>query len=311
MKIVFMGTGGIGVPALRWLLERSGHEVVGVVCQPDKPVGRKMVLTPPPTKTVAEAAGVPVFQPAVLREHTVEIVALKPDLTVVMAYGQFLPKSIRGMAPLGCINLHASLLPRWRGASPVHAVLAAGDARTGVTVMHVDREMDAGDVILTEETPILPDDTGESLHDRLAETAAVALARAVPLLVAGQAPRTPQNPAEVTACAKLDRASGRIDWNRSAGEIERTIRAYHPWPGTGTQLPDGRSLKIFPPVAVLADTGDAEPGTVLPGDPLTLSIRCGHGALRLGDVLVEGKKRMSVTEFLRGHPLTPGARLGP
>ncbi len=236
--------------------------------------------------------------------------ALKPDLTVVMAYGQFLPKSIRGMAPFGCINLHASLLPRWRGASPVHAALAAGDARTGVTVMHVDREMDAGDTILAEETAIAAEDTGETLHDRLAEIAAVALARAVPLIEAGTAPRTPQNPAEVTACAKLDRASGRIDWHRSAEEIDRLIRAYHSWPGTGTTLPDGRSLKIFPPVMILDVADSAAPGTVLAGDPLTLTVRCGEGALRLGDVLVEGKKRMTAADFLRGHPLTPGARLG-
>ncbi len=304
-----MGTGDISVPALRWLLEESGRQVVGVVCQPDKPAGRKMLLTAPETKTLALAHGVPVLQPEKIGAAAEALRALRPDLSVVMAYGQFLPKAVRELAPLGCINLHASLLPRWRGASPVHSALLAGDAVTGVTVMHVAREMDAGDTILAERTDISPTDTGQTLHDRLAELAAVALARALPLLEAGTAPRMPQEATQVTACAKLTRGEGRLDWREPAAALDRRIRAFDPWPGTHTVLPDGRTLKIFPPVS-RAD-GSGAPGEVISTGKDRFTVACGEGgALEIFHVQPEGQRRMTAQDFLPGRAVAAGMRLG-
>lgn len=311
MTILFLGTGDICAPTLRWLLEESGHRVVGVVCQPDRPVGRKQELHAPVTKTLAQAHGVPVFQPEKIKDIAPELTALHPDLSVVMAYGQFLPKAIREAARLGCINLHTSLLPAWRGAAPIQTALAAGDTETGVTVMHVDREMDAGDIILAERTPIYPHDTGQTLHDRLAELAPVALARALPLLEAGTAPRLPQDPSRATFCAKLTRASGRLDWSRPAVELERLIRALHPWPGTHTTLPSGKQLKIFPPAAVLSACPAEAPGTLLPSSHRDrLLVATGEGALAITEVQLEGGRRLAVKDFLAGHRLEPGTRLG-
>ncbi|MFN0127714.1 MAG: methionyl-tRNA formyltransferase, partial [Verrucomicrobiales bacterium] len=270
MTILFLGTGEIGVPTLRWLIERSGHHVIGVVCQPDKPVGRRQHLTAPAPKSVALEAGIPVFQPDRLNDRAAleALLALHPDLILVIAHGQFVPKRLREAAALGCLNLHASLLPRWRGASPIQSAIAAGDTHTGVTVMHVDREMDAGDTILAETTPIDPEETGQSLHDRLASLAPRALARALPLVESGTAPRFPQDPAKVTHCLKLSRDHARLDWSRPAVELECLIRAYHPWPGTHTCLPaefGTKMLKIFPPTRVTPwPPPDSTPPTPLP-----------------------------------------------
>ena len=313
MTILYIGTGEIGVPALRWLIEESGHHIAGVACQPDRPAGRKQTLMPPATKVLAAGAGVPVFQPEKINDPAVldQLAALRPDVTVVMAYGQFLPKRLREGARLACINLHASLLPRWRGASPIPSAIAAGDAGTGVTVMHVVKEMDAGDMILAERTPILPNDTGGTLHDRLAALAPVALARALPLLEVGTAPREPQPPEDVTHCAKLHRGLGRIDWSKPSAEIERLIRAYDPWPGTHTFLPDGRTLKIFPPVELAPLPSPAAPGEIIHVDKSALVIAAGGGALRLtGKIQAEGGRPLSVREFLAGHSLSPGQKIG-
>lgn len=311
MTILFLGTGEISVPTLRWLLEESGHQVIGLVCQPDRPIGRRQEPHAPATKTLAQAYRVPIFQPEKIKEAAPELTALQPDLSVVMAYGQFLPKAIREAARLGCINLHTSLLPLWRGAAPIQSALAAGDAETGVTVMHVEREMDAGDIILAERTPILPEDTGQTLHDRLAMLAPTALARALPLLEARSAPRLPQDTTRVTFSAKLSRATGRLDWNRPTAELERLIRAMHPWPGTHTTLPNGRLLKVFPPVAMLPSAPVTEPGQVLASpDRHRLAVSTGDGALALSEVQLEGGRRLTVKDFLAGHPLEGGTRLG-
>jgi methionyl-tRNA formyltransferase len=309
MRLLFFGTGEIGVPTLRWLLRESGHDVVGVVTQPDKPVGRSRRLTPPAPKPLAIDAGVPVWQPEDIREAAAELVALDPDVSVVVAYGQFIPARLRDGVRLACINLHASLLPRWRGASPVQSAIAAGDAVTGVTVMFVAREMDAGDILLAETTPILPADTGQSLHDRLARIAPKALDRALVELEAGTARRTPQDPASVTHCAKLTREHGRIDWSRPAVEIERVVRAFDPWPGTHTALPDGRALKIFPRVSV-GPAAAAGPGTIVEAGPGALVVAAGAGTIGLGDVQVEGQRRLALSEFARGSRLRVGDRLG-
>jgi len=319
MTILFIGTGDIGVPSLRWLVEESGHRVAGVVCQPDKPVGRRQLLTPPATKQLAVAAGIPVFQPERINDPAAleEILALAPDLMVVMAYGQFLPRRIREGARLGCINLHASLLPRWRGASPIQSALAAGDPETGVTVMHVAREMDAGDLILAEKTPVEPGDTGQSLHDRLAELAPRALARALPLIESGTAPRFPQAPESVTHCAKLNRDLARLDWTRPAVELERLIRAYEPWPGTHTTLPashGGRTLKVFPPTTVTALPPTAQraasAGEIVEVTRDRVTVATGQDALTLSTLQTEGQKRLSARDFLAGTRLETGQVLG-
>lgn len=316
MTILFIGTGDIGVPTLRWLIERSGHRLAGVVCQPDKPVGRRQLLTPPATKTLALEAGLPVFQPDRINDPAAldALLATSPDLIVVMAYGQYLPRRLREGARLGCINLHASLLPRWRGASPIQSALAAGDPETGVTVMHVVQEMDAGDTILAESTPIVPDDTGQSLHDRLAHLAPQALARALPLIENGTAPRFPQPPDRVTRCAKLGRSLALLDWSRPAVELERLVRAYHPWPGTHTCLPatqGGRVLKIFPPSPVVPlPATPAVPGEIVAIHRDSIVVAAGHQALTLTTLQAEGQKRLPARDFLAGTRLKVGQVLG-
>ena len=317
MTVVFMGTGEIGAPVLRWLIEHSGHQVVAVVCQPDKPVGRRQTMTAPVTKQVALASGVPVLQPEKINDPAAveEVLAWQADLMVVMAYGQFLPKRIREGARLGCINLHASLLPRWRGASPIQSALAAGDAETGVTVMRVVREMDAGEMILAGTIPISAEDTGQSLHDRLAQLAPLVLERALPLIEAGTAPSLAQPAPFVTHCAKLTREAGRLDWSRPAVELERLIRAYDPWPGTHTLLPaswGGRILKVFPPVLVVPrPTGVvAHSGEILAVDRSTVTVAAGTDALMLHSLQTEGQKRLLVREFLAGTRLEVGQVLG-
>ena len=232
-----------------------------------------------------------------------------------MAYGQFLPKRIREGARLGCINLHASLLPRWRGASPIQSALAAGDAETGVTVMRVVREMDAGEMILAGKIPISAEDTGQSLHDRLAQLAPLVLERALPLIEAGTAPSLAQPAPFVTHCAKLTREAGRLDWSRPAVELERLIRAYDPWPGTHTLLPaswGGRILKVFPPVLVVPrPTGAvAHSGEILAVDRSTVTVAAGTDALMLHSLQTEGQKRLMVREFLAGTRLEVGQVLG-
>ena len=317
MTVVFMGTGEIGAPVLRWLIEHSGHQVVAVVCQPDKPVGRRQTMTAPVTKQVALASGVPVLQPEKINDPAAveEVLAWQADLMVVMAYGQFLPKRIREGARLGCINLHASLLPRWRGASPIQSALAAGDAETGVTVMRVVREMDAGEMILAGKISITAEDTGQSLHDRLAQLAPLVLERALPLLEAGTAPSLAQPAPFVTHCAKLTREAGRLDWSRPAVELERLIRAYDPWPGTHTLLPaswGGRILKVFPPVMVVPrpTAAVAHPGEILAVDRATVTVAAGTDALMLHSLQTEGQKRLLVREFLAGTRLEVGQVLG-
>jgi methionyl-tRNA formyltransferase len=311
MRVVFMGTGDIAIPSFRFLLSRPGTDVAGLFTQPDRPFGRKLELLPPEIKKVAVEAGIPVFQPERLRsgEALADLRALRPDLIVVMAYGQILRRPVLDLPPLGCINLHASLLPRHRGASPIQAAIRDGDAVTGITVMHVAPELDAGDIILARSIPIRPDETGGSLHDRLADLAPEALADAWPGLVAGTAPRIPQDAARATYLGKLEREDGSLDWGRSAAELERLIRAYDPWPGTFSSL-GGTKLKIFPPTRIVDGTG--APGTVLEAARDRFVVACGQGALALSDVQAEGRKRMEVRAFLAGQHdgLRPGTKLG-
>ena len=259
MKLVYLGSGDIGLPTLRALLA-SRHELLAVVTQPDRPVGRHQILTAGPIKALALAADIPVLQPErIRRPEAVEAMrALGADVFVVFAYGQILPKSVLDAPRVACLNLHASLLPRHRGAAPIQAAILAGDAESGLTVMYMDEGLDTGDALLERRFPLAPDETGGSLHDRLAELAPGALAEALDALAAGTAPRRPQDPALATHAPKLGRQSGRIDWTRDAVSLARLVRAMNPWPGAFTTLPvDGRALglKIHDAVA------DAAPGT--------------------------------------------------
>jgi methionyl-tRNA formyltransferase len=321
MRIVFIGTGEIGVPTLRALLE-SEHEVVAVVTQPDKPVGRAQSIESPPIKKALTRSGgfqtavgrsatrkppfLEVLQPAKIKDPQAieEIRGLAPDVIVVVAYGQILPRDVLEVPRLACLNLHASLLPRWRGAAPIQAVIAAGDSETGVTVMYMDEGLDTGDILLPRSLEILPNDTGGSLHDRLAQIAPETLLESLRLLSTGKAPRIPQENARATYAPKLKREHGQIDWSESAEAIERKIRAYNPWPGAFMKV-DRQNLKIFS--ASVIDL-NGQPGEILRSDK-DLIVASGKGALSLAEVQLEGKRRMSAGEFLRGHSaLVRGAR---
>jgi methionyl-tRNA formyltransferase len=297
MRVVFIGTGDIGLPVLRWLLESTEHQLVGVVTQPDKPVGREQRIEAPAVKAVLATRKLPIMQPKRIRsaESVAEIRALAPDLIVVMAYGQILPRSVLDIPRLACLNLHASLLPRHRGAAPIQAAIVAGDHESGITVMSMDEGLDTGDVLLQKEIAIARDETGGSLHDRLGEMAPAALQEALAQLDAGTAPRIPQDSSAATYAPKLEREHGRIDWSEPAELIERKIRAFNPWPGAFTILRDEtgqeRKLKVFR--AGVVDSCSA--------DPANLVIPTKLGALRLEQVQLEGKRRMTAAEFLRGH----------
>ncbi|SRR6266498_1482105 len=322
MRIVFIGTGEIGVPALQALLRSSEHQLTGVVTQPDKPVGRAQQVEPPPIKKAlgsgapgppppwtgsAVASGralpsaIPILQPSRIKDRQAieEIRALRPDAIVVIAYGQILPPEALEIPLIACLNLHASLLPRWRGAAPIQAAIAAGDAQTGTTVMYMAEGLDTGDILLQRGIDILPTDTGGSLHDRLAQIAPEPLLEALQMLAKGNAPRIPQDNTLATYAPKLTRDDGKIDWSEPAEIIERKIRAFNPWPGAFAEiaLPEPRKLKIFS--AAIVDL-DGKPGKFLHREK-ELVIAAGKGALSLGEVQLEGKRRMDAAEFLRGH----------
>jgi methionyl-tRNA formyltransferase len=300
MRIVFVGAGEIGVPTLQALL-KSEHEVVGVVTQPDKPVGRAQLIEAPAIKRALTTTKMPVLQPARIknRQAIEAIRVLMPDLIVVMAYGQILPREVLDIPKIACLNLHASLLPRWRGAAPIQAAIAAGDRETGITVMHMDEGLDTGDILLQRRIDIRSSDTGGSLHDRLAQIAPDALVHSLRLLSQGSAPRIPQDNSLATHAPKLKREDGKIDWSEPAAMIEQKIRAFNPWPAAFMEI-DGQNLKIFS-ASVVNLTG--EPGEILRSEK-ELVIAAGKGALSLGDVQLEGKRRMSASEFLRGHAVS-------
>ena len=309
MRIVFIGTGEIGVPTLRMLREWREHELVGIVTQPDRPVGRDQKLTPPPIKATTQQRSVaratsksklelPVLQPARIKmsEAIEAIRRLNPDVIVVMAYGQILPRNLLEIPKIACLNLHASLLPRWRGAAPIQAAIAAGDRETGITVMYMDEGLDTGDILLERKIEIAPTETGGSLHNKLAQIAPDALREAVSLLAKGEAPRIVQESQLAIYAPKLEREHGRIDWAEPAEVIERKIRAFNPWPGAFIEL-EKRKLKIFR--ATIIHRG-GKPGEILT-DENELLVAAGRDALSLDEVQLEGKRRMSVAEFLHGH----------
>jgi methionyl-tRNA formyltransferase len=309
MRVVFMATGDIAIPSLRSLLQVPGVEVVGLFTQPDRPFGRKLEMHPPEVKKIAQGAGIPVFQPERLAEPEAmaQLRELRPDLILVMAYGQILRRAVLNLPPLGCLNLHASLLPRHRGASPIQAAIRAGDVETGITVMHVAPALDSGDIVLAKSIPIHAEDTGGSLHDRLADLAPEAMTEALGQIMTGTAGREPQDESGVTYLGKLGREDGAIDWRLPARDIERWVRAFDPWPGTYTEWL-GQKLKIFPPLGVSDDTG--APGEILSVEDGALLVACGSGALKVGEVQIEGRKRLDVRSFLAGQrdAIRPGSQ---
>ncbi|WP_411847709.1 methionyl-tRNA formyltransferase [Roseibacillus persicicus] len=305
MNIVFLGTGEIAIPTFRALLE-SEHRVAALVTQPDKPVGRRSEPQPPAIKVVAQEAGIPVLQPERIKspEALAELAALSAEVMVVMAYGQILPQKLIEMPSKAIINLHASLLPKYRGASCIQSAILNDDAETGWTVMHVVKALDAGDIIEARPMAIAKDETGESLHDRLAEAGPESLLAALEEIASGSDRRTPQDEKLTCYAPKLEREDGRLDWSRPAAEIERQIRAFHTWPGTFTIFVDGKGkekrLKVFPQVQLSKESG--QPGGIqVDSESHEVRVACGEGSLVLGEVQPEGAKRMAAQEFLRGN----------
>lgn len=305
MRIVFMGTGDIAIPAFRSLIRHT--DLVGLVTQPDRPVGRHQILTAPPIKNIAREAGITVFQPASLKapESLVGLKRLNPDLIVVMAYGQILSQEVIDMAPMGCINAHASLLPRHRGAACIQSAIKSGDSHTGVTIMHIVKKLDAGDIIAQISTPLDGTETGGSLHDKLAQMAPDVLLPVIHAIEKGTAERVRQQEILATYAPKLLRADGKIDWTVPAEEIGRMIRAYDPWPGTFTNYWNRkgriRNMKIFPGFTIVPEAS-GKPGQVLSAGEQGLLIACGEGGLLVTDVQLEGSTRMNIAQLIAGHP---------
>ncbi len=309
-----MGTGDIALPSFLALLE-SDYEVVGLFTQPDKPVGRKQVMTPPAIKVVAEENGIPVWQPERLRgSDELEVIEeLAVDVIVVMAYGQILPTRVIDAPRIACINLHASLLPKYRGASCIQGAIDAGDAETGISVMHVAPALDEGDVILQHRLTIQPDHTGGVVHDILAESAPAALLEGLEKLVKGTAERHVQDSAKSNYAPKLMRDDGKLDWEMSATEIERRVRAYDPWPGTSTTFTEAKGkaqgkqkrLKIFPQIKI-EPSMTGKPGEVLELSKNGLVIACGVQAVRCTNIQPEGSARMTAEQFATGGRIAVG-----
>jgi methionyl-tRNA formyltransferase len=311
VKIVFLGTGDIGLPALSALQESLEHELLAVYTQPDRPFGRKGDLKASEIKIFAESCSIPVHQPEKIR--AIEVVQsledYAPDIIVVVAYGQILPKSVLDIPKIACINLHASLLPYHRGAAPIQASILAGDDRTGMTIMYVGEGLDDGDILLSVELDINDDETGGSLHHRLGKLGPEALLHSLELLESGSAPRIEQEHGSATHVTKIKRSDGKIDWSGSAQHIDRLVRAYDPWPGTFTFFPDRSNIKIFPPVEII-EYEDADPGKIIDIGSNDLMIACSKGALRISEIQPSGKRRMPVSAYLAGKELHVGDTLG-
>lgn len=328
MRLVFIGSGDIGLPTLRALLsaQKEGrHQLLAVVTQPDRPVGRHQTAAQiSPIKALALADGIPVLQPErIRRPEAVEALrALEADVFVVFAYGQILPQAVLDLPHLTCLNLHASLLPKHRGAAPVHAAVLAGDRESGLTVMYMDAGLDTGDTLLERRVRLRRRETAGSLHDHLAVMSPAALFAALDLLAAGHAPKVKQDNALATYAPKLDRATGRLDWSLEHTALERLVRGLNPWPGTFTTLPafadaakpadgaaaSGRLLKVTNALPVRRCVGRL--GEVVRANERGLLVAARHGGLLLRELQLEGKKRLRAGDFLRGNPVPVGTVLG-
>ena len=306
MRIVFMGTPDFAVPSLQALID-AGHDVCAVYTQPDKPQGRKQILTAPPVKTLALEHDIPVFQPNTLKneDEQARLRELAPEVIIVVAYGKLLHKAVLDIPPHGCINVHGSLLPRWRGAAPIQWAVIAGDEMAGVTTMQMAEGLDTGDMLLTYETKVGEKETAGELFDRLAQSGAELLTQT--LVKLDEITPRPQDDAQSCYAHMLDKQMAVIDWSKSAHEIDCLIRGLNPWPIALTAL-SGERLKVF---AAEKANGNGEPGTVLEADPKKgLTVAWGEGALGLTEIQLVGGKRMKATDFLRGHAIEVGTKLG-
>jgi len=300
LRIVFAGTPDFSVPPLQALLQ-GGHRVVAVYTQPDRPAGRGRKLSASPVKQLAAEHGIHVLQPQSLKHEPdqAELAALKPDLIVVVAYGLLLPQAVLDTPRLGCVNIHASLLPRWRGAAPIQRAIAAGDRETGITIMQMEAGLDTGPMLHTLTCPIEDEDTGGSLHDRLSELGARALMEALPAIASGTVAARAQDDAVATYAHKLKKEEADIDWSRPAEDIARLVRAFNPWPVAQTRLGD-RTMRIW---RAGAAAGSAEPGVVTAAGRDGIEVGTGDGLLRITQLQMPGKRPMSAADFLNAHDL--------
>jgi len=311
MRLAFAGTPEFAEVALA-RLHAAGFDIPLVLTQPDRPAGRGLKLNPSPVKATAQAHGMTVVQPRSLRldgkypddaaEAREALLSAQIDVMVVAAYGLILPQWVLDLPPRGCLNIHASVLPRWRGAAPIHRAIEAGDARTGITIMQMDAGLDTGDMLLTESVAIAPDDTTASLHDRLAALGGRLVVEALELVACGGLKPTPQPAEGVTYAHKIDKAEAAVDWALSASTIERRIRAFDPFPGASGQL-SGEVVKLWRAQVVNAS---GTPGTVLAVAEDGITVACGDGALLLAELQRPGGKRLPARQFLQGKPIQPG-----
>ena len=307
-----MGTPDLARVSLQALLSRQEWKVSSVVTQPDRPKGRDLKLQASPVKQLAEANQLPVLQPERARDEAfIAVLAQQqPDLIAVAAYGQILPKPLLDLPRFGCINVHTSLLPSYRGAAPIQRAILHDDAQTGVTIMKMDVGMDTGPILAQETTPILPTDTAQTLHDRLAELGAQLLVRTIPAYVSGQIAPRPQPPEGVSYAPKIKKEDGEINWNEPARAVWNQVRGLVPWPGAFTHLVNsGSLLKIW--LAEVTESLPLPPGRILQADKSGIVVACGRDALRILSLQREGGRRLSARDFLAGSPLAPGQLLGP
>ncbi len=311
LRIIFMGTAELSCASLEKIVADRNLSVTAVVTQPDKPRGRELKLAPSPVKVLAEKLNLPVLQPLKARDEKFigELRELKPDLLVVVAYGQILPQTLLDVPPFGCLNVHTSLLPKYRGAAPIQWAIADGEPETGVTIMKMDAGLDTGPVLSLQRTPILPTDDSQILHDRLAQLGAELLVKTIPAYVAGKTLPQPQPAAGSTYAAKIKKEDGRIDWQQPAVKIWNRLRAFTPWPGAFTFLQTETKpqlLKIWK-AEVVEKSGGA--GEILSADKTGIVVGCGVGALRILEVQREGGKRLAAEQFFIGHLLKVGQKL--
>ncbi len=308
-----MGTADIAVPLLKTLATESGIELTAVVSQPDRPKGRKLKLQPTPVKAAAEESDLPVYQPEKCRapEFLDQLRDWAPDIIVVMAYGQILPAALLEIPRYGCLNVHTSILPRYRGAAPIQWAIWNGDAETGVTIMKMDAGMDTGAIVAVARTPIGPADDAPSVHERLGEMGARLMAETLPEFVAGRIRLQPQDDSLATLARKISKEDGRLDWGKPAPELWNQVRALTPWPGTYCRWKvddETTLLKIWRAEPVAGPAVD--PGQVMKADREGLVVTCGEGCLRILELQKQGGKRLAVRDFLAGNRLSPGTRLG-
>ena len=312
LRIVFMGTPELACASLRALISDSAFQVVGVVTQPDRPKGRDLKLQPSPVKQLASGSQIPVLQPERARneQFIAQLQALRPDLIVVAAFGQILSKSILELPRFGCINVHTSLLPAYRGAAPIQWAILNGDSETGVTIMKMDVGLDTGDILAQEQTTIRPQDDAITLHDRLAELGAALLLRTIPDYVAGNIQPRPQPAEGISFAPKIKKEDGHVDWSQPAHSIWNKVRGLVPWPGAFTFLPaepQPHLLKLWQ-AEVVDRTG--APGAILEASKSGIVIACGRQSVRILALQREGGRRLTAQQFLAGHPLAAGLRLG-